>query len=448
MLLALAAHPAPLTVTPPTQRAAQGAMDLPHRFGKYELLEHVATGGMAEVFRARSFGVDGFEKHLVIKRILPGLARDPRFVGLFVKEARISAGMSHPNLVQVYELGRVVDDHYMAMEFIHGRDLARVGRALRRSGGRVPVNLAVYIAVSVMRALAYAHALTDPVGRPLGLVHRDVSPHNVMLGFEGEVKLFDFGIAGLSGEGTGGGGKHGYLSPEQLDGATLDGRSDVFCVGILLWELITGQRLFGGADLEAKRIAVRAAVIPDPRDAEPRVPQALVTVLRHMLARRVEDRPESADAAAEMLSAALFPQFPAADARAARAFMRDLFPEEAARPSGATVDLGGLARDLEALGEGTLSRVITPSPEPFSAEPASVRLRLCWRLAGGVRSRARRGGRGAGEWDSPHPLGVPPRRRWHLPGRVFELFDLVLLLWAGERASPRATWWRASLSAL
>ncbi len=344
-------------------------MDLPHRFGKYELLEHVATGGMAEVFRARSFGVDGFEKHLVIKRILPGLARDPRFVGLFVKEARISAGMSHPNLVQVYELGRVVDDHYMAMEFIHGRDLARVGRALRRSGGRVPVNLAVYIAVSVMRALAYAHALTDPVGRPLGLVHRDVSPHNVMLGFEGEVKLFDFGIAGLSGEGTGGGGKHGYLSPEQLDGAPLDGRSDVFCVGILLWELITGQRLFGGADLEAKRIAVRAAVIPDPRDAEPRVPQALVTVLRHMLARRVEDRPESADAAAEMLSAALFPQFPAADARAARAFMRDLFPEEAARPSGATVDLGGLARDLEALGDGTLSRVNTSSPEPFSAEP-------------------------------------------------------------------------------
>ena len=109
-------------------------MDLPHRFGRYELLELLATGGMAEIYRARSFGVDGFEKHLVVKRILPGLARDPRFVGLFVKEARLGASLCHPNLVQVYELGRVGDDHYMAMEHVHGRDLARVSRALRRQG--------------------------------------------------------------------------------------------------------------------------------------------------------------------------------------------------------------------------------------------------------------------------------------------------------------------------
>jgi serine/threonine protein kinase/tetratricopeptide (TPR) repeat protein/energy-coupling factor transporter ATP-binding protein EcfA2 len=326
-------------------------MELPHRFGRYELLELLATGGMAEIYRARSFGVDGFEKHLVIKRILPALARDPRFVGLFVKEARLGASLSHPNLVQVYELGRVADDHYIAMEYVHGRDLARVSRELRhRSESRImPVDVAVHVVVSVLRALHCAHSLRGPDGERLGLVHRDVSPHNIMLGFEGEVKLFDFGIAGLDGDSPLNGGKPGYQAPEQIRGEPVTAQTDVFAVGIVLWELITGQRLFGGADLEAKRAAVLQAELPDPREVLPDLPDALVEVLQRMLHADPAERPPTAEQAAEQLSAALFPAISPADGRRVRALVRELFPDIARRPVGSAVDLSGLARDLAAL---------------------------------------------------------------------------------------------------
>ena len=142
--------------------AVLGFMDTPSRFGKYELMRRLAKGGMAEIFLARSFGVEGFERHLVIKRILPQLASSPQFVGLFIKEAKISASLSHPNIVQIYELGRVGTDHYIAMEYIHGRDLTRINKSMRAEGGQMPVPLAVFVVASILRGLAHAQPALGP----------------------------------------------------------------------------------------------------------------------------------------------------------------------------------------------------------------------------------------------------------------------------------------------
>ncbi|MFN7147789.1 MAG: serine/threonine-protein kinase, partial [Myxococcota bacterium] len=237
-------------------------MELPAQFGRYQLLERIAAGGMAEVFLARSFGVEGFEKRLVIKRILPELAQNPRFVQMFVHEAKLSVSLAHPNIVQVFDLGKVGDDPYMAMEYIQGRDLTQVLRVLRRNGERLPIPIAVTIAAAVARGLAYAHARAAPDGRPLHIVHRDVSPHNIMVSYEGDVKLVDFGIARLVGEREGadakrpGGGKFAYMSPEQAAGKPLDHRSDIFSLGVVLFEMLAGRRLFADGDPDEKLRAV------------------------------------------------------------------------------------------------------------------------------------------------------------------------------------------------
>ncbi|HNH48766.1 MAG TPA: serine/threonine-protein kinase, partial [Myxococcota bacterium] len=192
-------------------------MSFPVPFGRFQLLSRIAVGGMAEVYLARSFGVEGFEKRLVIKKILTGLSSQPRYVDLFVQEAKVCAALSHPNIVQVFELGKVGEEHFISMEHIHGRDLTRVLRVLRTRSERLPMPVAVAITAFVSRALAYAHSRTTSEGRPMRIVHRDVSPHNVILSFEGEVKLLDFGIArpmtDLEEGVRGAGGKQAYMSP-------------------------------------------------------------------------------------------------------------------------------------------------------------------------------------------------------------------------------------------
>jgi serine/threonine protein kinase len=310
-------------------------IDFPTRFGKYELLERLAMGGMAEVFLARSFGVEGFEKHLVIKRILPGLARSPRFIKLFIKEAKITAGLAHPNIVQTYELGRVGEDHYIAMEYIHGQDLTRVNRALRAEQFRMPMGLAVYTVAKMLRGLGFAHTLSDAQGRPLNLVHRDVSPHNVMLSYQGEVKIFDFGIARLLGDTMGvenqvapRGGKFAYMSPEQATGRPMDPRSDIYSAGIVLYELLVGQRLFKHSDPQEKLRMVREADIADPRQQHPNIPEALWAILKRMLAADPGDRPDRAELAEEELWGFLFSYGLRADAKEMRAFLQDLYPDQ------------------------------------------------------------------------------------------------------------------------
>ena len=333
-------------------------MELPARFGKYELMRRLAKGGMAEIFLARSFGVEGFERHLVIKRILPDLASSAKFVGLFIKEAKISASLSHPNIVQIYELGRVSSDHYIAMEHIHGRDLTRINKSLRGEGDRMPIPLAIFVVASILRGLHHAHTRTDASGRTLNLIHRDVSPHNVMIGFQGDVKLFDFGIARLVGdsdpvEGMPGGGKYAYMSPEQASGRHMDHRSDVYSAGVVLYELLVGHRLFQDPDPAEKLRKVRAAEVPDPRLENPDVSDELWGLVSQMLAKDPDDRPASAGDAEEELWAYLYRSNLRADAHELAAFMEERFPEEAQGDPG-VADLEGLASDLRRLeGGGT-----------------------------------------------------------------------------------------------
>lgn len=336
-------------------------MNLPRRFGRYELLDHLATGGMAEVFRARSFGVEGFERQVCIKRILPGLSRDPRFISMFVKEARICAGLTHPNVVQIFELGRVGEDHFMAMEFVHGRDLGRVLRSMRRSRTLMPVGVAVHIVVQALRGLACAHALTDADGRPMQVVHQDISPHNVLVGFEGETKVFDFGVAYIGGQEVAGGrapgGKVAYMAPEQAAGRQIDDRSDLYSMGLVLFELLTSRRPSHPPASEA--CGQEGILGTDVRHLRPDVPAQIALTAARMMAPAAEHRPQGAHDAADELQAAMFEAGLRAHSGDLRRFLCRLFPDSAGQRRPGVVDLSGLASDVAGLGEESRSK--TPS---------------------------------------------------------------------------------------
>ena len=267
-------------------------------FGKYHLLERLGRGGMAEVWKAKALGPMGYARKLVVKRVLPELVSDDEFVRMFIEEARLSASLNHRNIVQVYEFGDVDGEYYLAMEWLHGRDLNTILRALQAGGGDPPVGLAAYVAREVCRALAYAHALTDEQGAPLRLIHRDVSPSNVMLGFDGSVKLLDFGIAKAmavaSENRTQVGvlkGKFGYMSPEQVESEVeIDHRADLFVAGVVLWEMLTLRRLFKGATDVQTIAMVRDAKVAPPSTINPLVPPELDAICMRALARCRADR--------------------------------------------------------------------------------------------------------------------------------------------------------------
>ena len=241
----------------------------PTTFGDYLLQDRIGTGGMAEIFLATAQGIEGFEKRLVIKRILPALSDDEQFVRMFVEEAKLCVSLHHPNIVQVYDLGLFDGQYYIAMEYVDGRDLLKTLAWCGRKERPVPfpTDIALYIVMEVLKGLQYAHGLTKD-GEPLGIIHRDVSPSNVLLSYEGEVKLGDFGIAkARTRERTATGilkGKFGYMAPEQVTGVPIDFKADIFAVGILLYELLTGHRLFAGKNDLAVLERVRKADISPP----------------------------------------------------------------------------------------------------------------------------------------------------------------------------------------
>jgi len=369
-------------------------VQLPATFGKYELLERIATGGMAEVYLARRFGVAGFEKRLVIKRIRQELARDPHHISMFINEAKIGVHLNHENVVQVYDLGRVGSDWYIAMEHLHGRDLNKLVKALRAQDRLLPRKVAVHVVAEVCRGLSYAHGLVDSEGKPLGLVHRDVSPHNVLLTFNGAVKLVDFGIARLVGTGsvprhpaetgtsagTGpsedsgarrpGGGKYAYMSPEQARGEDVDHRTDVFSAGIVLWELLVGHRLFDDPDPAEKLRHVQQARVPDPADEGIELDEGLQRILSRALAGDREDRYPSAALLEEDLRAWLYEHGDADGSSASRdvrrtlvELLRECFPDEAQARSSAP-GLERMLADVARLGGDAASQstpVETPS---------------------------------------------------------------------------------------
>jgi len=265
----------------------------PEVFGKYRLLEKIATGGMAEVWRARAHGISGFEKILVIKKVLPELARDDEFVRLFIDEARIAASLLHVNIVQVFDLDQIDGQYFMAMEYVHGLDLSRlITRA--RNLGPFPIPLALFAVAEVLKALQFAHDRRGEAGEALDIVHCDISPQNILVSYSGEVKLTDFGISRAAFQAASLHkvirGKYAYMSPEQVDGRSLDRRTDLFSLGIVLYEAVTGRRLFKAKKREQTLDRVRRAEVPSPRAYRAEISEALERVLLTALSLRPENR--------------------------------------------------------------------------------------------------------------------------------------------------------------
>jgi serine/threonine-protein kinase len=300
-------------------------------FGRYRLLDEIGRGGMAVVSRAVMDGPRGFTRTVVIKRILSELASQPSFVDMLATEARLSALLCHRNIVQVYEFGQIDGEYYVAMEYVDGTDLLDLLRSCATRRQRLPVAAACHIVGEMANALAYAHALKDGQGRPLEIVHRDVSPSNIMVSRQGEAKLLDFGIAKAAhharDEVTVTGvlkGKISYLSPEQAEGLPLDRRSDIFSLGIVFHECLTMRRLFRGqSDLETLRLVREARALP-PSTLAPGIPPELDAIVLKMLARDPNGRYSTCD---ELLTA-LGPVLHriAADAAALRGFLQTLGP--------------------------------------------------------------------------------------------------------------------------
>jgi serine/threonine protein kinase len=281
-------------------------MSTPVRFGRYLLLESLGSGGMAEVWRARVEGTGGFARDVVIKRIRPGFLGAQDFLKLFEREARLSARLHHANIVQVFDYGEVEHEPYLAMEYVEG---VAVNKLMARKQPLAP-GLAAYIAREIGRALQAVHEARDDAGQPLGLVHRDVTPSNVMLGADGAVKLLDFGVAKTSGDAlTGEGmlrGKVGYAAPEVVEGSPHDARSDLFALGVMLHEMLTGRRLFA-AESDARTLhLVHTAEVPLLSTLVPEVPAALESVCHRLLARLPGDRFGSARELVEAIDPLVF----------------------------------------------------------------------------------------------------------------------------------------------
>jgi serine/threonine protein kinase len=238
-------------------------------FGKYMLLDRISGGGTSAVYRANVRGEAGFERLVAIKRILPHMAGDPEFVKTFVREAKTVARLTHANICPIYELGKVGESLYMAIEYIAGKDLGKITRRLARNGETMPPSVAAFIAARLCDSLDYAHSLRNANGQSAGVVHRDLSPTNIIVSYEGQVKLIDFGLAKAVGRAQQTNvdalkKKLGYMSPEMVKGRPLDARSDIFGVGVCLYEMVTGRRLFAGKDDLATLGMVTRASVPPP----------------------------------------------------------------------------------------------------------------------------------------------------------------------------------------
>jgi len=339
----------------------------PRYFGKYLLMEKIGSGGMAEIFKAVLRGAQDVQKVVVIKRILMGYSRDPSFVKMFVEEARITAPLQHANIVTIYEFDEVDGQYYLAMELVNGKDLQRIMARVNKTGRVFAPELAVYVISEVCKALWYAYNARDVHGNPLRIIHRDVSPSNILVSYDGEVKVTDFGVAKAAtsggGEGAGQGllkGKLGYMSPEQVAGLDLDHRSDLFSLGIILFECLTLKRLFlGRTDLQTL-INVRDADVEKRLARHPEIDPGLTDILRKALAKDRDRRYRNALDFQKDLDDWLFARGHRVGSAQVGLFLRDLFPEEAEQ------DL--LPLDVE---ESTGLRPSRAVPEAAEERPAA-----------------------------------------------------------------------------
>jgi len=279
---------------------------------RYRPLYKLDAGGMAEVYVAEAESMAGFKKKVAIKRILPGLIKDQRFVRMFLDEARLSLRLNHANVVSVFDIGESENTYFIVMDFVHGTNLKSLLEYQAKKGGVMPVPLVTWILNEILKGLSYAHGLSDSeTGRPIGIIHRDISPPNILVSWNGEVKLTDFGLAKATTqlESTDPGvvkGKYSYLSPEAARAEDIDHRADLFSAGILAFEMLTGRRLFRGKNDYQTIALVRACEVPSVRSYNPAVPPDLEAVLMKALAKDINDRYADADAFGDALMGFLF----------------------------------------------------------------------------------------------------------------------------------------------
>jgi serine/threonine protein kinase len=357
---------------------------------QYQLLDRIGIGGMAEVWRATMRGAEGFERPVAIKRILPQFSGDEDFVAMFVDEAKIAVRLSHPNIVQIFDLGRAGDEWFIAMELVHGKDLRAVIDAEAARGQRVPLEVACHAIMKMCEGLQHAHFLEanplQPVAGVRQIIHRDISPQNVLLSFDGEVKVTDFGLAKAAGRAaqTQAGtikGKLAYMSPEQLRGIQLDHRSDVFAVGIVLWELLSGERLFLGPtdrDTIAKAFACK---VPSLVGIDPTLDPELDRIAARALTLERDQRYASAEALHEDLEAFVYGAGLTLSGGSLAAYMRALFPQaepvsgtgRKRDPRAVTAQIQ-LEDDAEELDDSLLESEPVPRMRSYAPNPSELPL--------------------------------------------------------------------------
>ncbi len=275
------------------------------KLGRYQVVSRIATGGMAEVYLALHGELAGFRTPVVVKKVLPHLACNQQFIDMFLDEARIASLLDHPNVVRIYEVGRAGTEFFLAMELVQGRPLSALARKIAEIKQPLDPRLAAYIVAQAAQGLHHAHGMTDPLGNLLGLVHRDISPQNIMVSYEGSVKVIDFGIARAMGRITDTNtgsmkGKFGYMSPEQAKGEEVDKRTDIFALGVVLWEAVCGKRLFQ----RDNELATMRALIYDPI-AKPSAVTAVDPALDAIIMKALSRNPNHRYATAADLAAAL-----------------------------------------------------------------------------------------------------------------------------------------------
>jgi serine/threonine protein kinase/Tfp pilus assembly protein PilF len=304
----------------------------PTQFGKYQLLDKIAVGGMAELYRAKLTGVQGFEKLIAIKKILPNLSQEENLNTAFIDEAKLAALLHHENIVQIYDFGSMDDQYFIAMEYLFGKDLRTIRQTAKKRDMPLGMENILYIVARICAGLDYSHNLKDLQGKPLNIIHRDINPQNIFITYEGQVKIIDFGIAKAASHNSKTRenlikGKLAYMSPEQANGQRIDHRSDIFSTGIILYELLAVRRMFEGETMHVLSL-VREAQYDPPEEVIPDLPAKLNDILRKALAKDPEERYQSAGDMLADVEECTFELSLRPNARNFTQYLKDLFEEE------------------------------------------------------------------------------------------------------------------------
>lgn len=323
----------------------------PKQFGRYYLLEKLATGGMAEIFKAKTSGAGGFEKFVAVKRLLPQCSADKEFISMMIDEARLTVTLTHANIVQVYDFDKVGDDYFISMEFINGINLKDIICRCQQNSIKIPEDIATYIASEVCKGLDYAHGKKDSHGKPLGIVHRDISPQNILISYEGEVKIVDFGIAkaamNISHTMTGIlKGKIAYMSPEQAVGTGIDYRSDIFSTGVVLYETLMGEKLFSGESQLEVLNKIRVAHI-DTEKLPKTVSSEIRKILTRALARDAKKRFFSAGEMQAALTKYLYSTYPDFMPQQLTNFIKRLYADGISKPGDGDMIATGILPSID-----------------------------------------------------------------------------------------------------